>query len=315
MKTTTARQHRPGSEETVVGSLRELLRGLIDYAGLFPPARLDMAATVDRYARGLRGSEAWMVGRIIIPAGRLDEFEEHAGALFPRDAAAEPWRVSALTAPAGADGLAGDLERIVTFNEGHEDPSAGLAVIDVIELTAAAPSQIETALGRIPDELFPFFELPIDDDPRGLVAALAGSDAGAKVRTGGLTAESFPAAGDLSRFILACAAADTPFKATAGLHHPVRQHHESVQTRMYGFFNVFVAACLVHASVLDEPAAAALLEEEAPESFVFGDDELAWRGHRLRRAGIEKAREHFAISFGSCSFDEPREDLRRLKLL
>ena len=102
MKTTTARQHRPGSEETVVGSLRELLRGLIDYAGLFPPARLDMAATVDRYAQELRGSEAWMVGRIIIPAGRLDEFEEHAGALFPRDAAAEPWRVSALTAPAGA---------------------------------------------------------------------------------------------------------------------------------------------------------------------------------------------------------------------
>ncbi len=315
MKTTTASQHRPGSEEMVVGSLRELLRGLIDYAGLFPPARLGMAAAVDSYARALRGSEAWMLGRIIIPAGRLDEFEEHAGALLPREADAEPWRVSALTAPAADDGLADDLGRIATFNGVHDDPSAGLAVIDVIELTAAAPSQIEAALGRIPDELFPFFELPVDDDPRGLVAALAGSDAGAKVRTGGLNAESFPAAGLLARFILACAAADTPFKATAGLHHPVRQYHESVQTRMYGFFNVFVAACLAHASVLDEPVVVALLEEEAPESFVFGDDELAWHGHRLRRAGIEKAREHFAISFGSCSFDEPRDDLRRMNFL
>ena len=63
------------------GSSRPLLRwGLIDYAGLFPPAALAMDDAVGRYARPTgAGRDAWMLGRFIVPASRLGEFEQRRG--------------------------------------------------------------------------------------------------------------------------------------------------------------------------------------------------------------------------------------------
>src|SRR5690606_14523404 len=100
-----------------------------------------------------------------------------------------------------------DLDRIAAFNDLHEDPANGFALIDAIELKGDSASAIDSALDMIPDELFPFFEIPITDDPRGLIASLVGSEAGAKVRTGGVTADLYPQADHLARFIHACAGA------------------------------------------------------------------------------------------------------------
>ena len=73
-------------------------------------------------------------------------------------------------------------------------------------------------LAMLPEGVTAYFELPIDADP----APLAGGRGRAKVRTGGLTPEAFPAPADLARFLYRCAKARVPFKATAGLHHPIR---------------------------------------------------------------------------------------------
>jgi hypothetical protein len=53
-----------------------LLRDLIDYAGLFPPASLDMAAAVANYDSYSRSEWNWILGRFIVPVARLGEFEE-----------------------------------------------------------------------------------------------------------------------------------------------------------------------------------------------------------------------------------------------
>ncbi|MEE8154073.1 MAG: hypothetical protein V3T53_03820 [Phycisphaerales bacterium] len=291
------------------------MSNLIDYAGLFPPAKLDMPTTVRNYADYLSNPEAWMLGRLLVPAGRMDEFERCAGSLFPHDDDADLWRLSCLTAPAGERQLNDDLQRIALFNDQHAVPVAGLAMIDVIELRADSAQKIDDALNVIPDELFAFFELPIEDDPRGLIAALAGGDAGAKVRMGGVTADATPAPPPLARFIGACASANVPFKATAGLHHPIRHHEDSVGARTFGFLNVFVGACLAHELQLDQGLLADLLDDESSSSFRFDAEGLAWREHRLSHGQITNARDHFAVSFGSCSFDEPRDGLRDLKLL
>ncbi|MHC4108016.1 MAG: hypothetical protein ACYSXF_02220 [Planctomycetota bacterium] len=311
MTVPTSGQHK----KTVAASLHTLLEAIVDYAGLFPPARLDMPTTVRNYAEYRAGPDAWMLGRIVVPVARLDEFEGHASALLPVEQEAEPWHLSALTAPAGDPGLPADLERIGTFNEAHRDAAAGLAVIEVIELRGQGADVIDQALRTIPDELVAFFELPIGEDPRGLIAALAGSGFGAKVRSGGLTSANFPSNEQLARFLAACAIAPVPFKATAGLHHPVRRYDDSVKTKMHGFLNVFVAACLLCASGLDESELIELLDDESPDAFTFGDDGLGWRGRRATTGDVAEARAHLAISFGSCSFDEPREDLRALHLL
>jgi hypothetical protein len=274
-----------------------------------------MPTTVANYASYLASDDAWLLERLIIPVSRLDEFEEHAAAHLPKSAELDPWPISALTRPAGEEDLTDDLDRIAMFNDRHSDPRHGLALIDVIELKAQTADVIDDAIDVIPADLYPFFEFPIDDDPRGLIAALVGGEAGAKVRTGGVTADLYPSPAHLARFIAACAAADVPFKATAGLHHPLRHHSASVNAKEFGFLNVFIAAALALNGDLADAELVALLEEDAISAFRFDDGGLTWREHRITVDAIEDARLAFAVSFGSCSFDEPRVDLRALGLL
>ncbi|MGB3541393.1 MAG: hypothetical protein WBA11_00585, partial [Rubrivirga sp.] len=83
-----------------------LLDGLVDYAGLFPPAALDLEAAVGEYARHRSGDHAWMLQRFIAPAGRLAEGDDPAATLDAhgdRFHSGDPWHVSVL-------GLAGDGE-------------------------------------------------------------------------------------------------------------------------------------------------------------------------------------------------------------
>lgn len=298
--------------QTETATIKTLLAGIIDYAGLFPPAKLDMAATVSNYAGYLAGSEAWMLGRLVVPVARLDEFEAAAKGVLGGD---EPWHLSALTVPAGDPGLQRDLERVAAFNETHANARSGLARIGSIELRGAGPGAIEAALDLVPDEIFPFFELAADADPRGPAAALAGSDAGAKIRTGGTEPSAYPAPAQVARFIAGCAAADVPFKATAGLHQPLAHRNESVGADELGFLNVFVAAALAKSRTLDEAAVREVLADRSAGSFSFTDSTLAYRDHELALDVVEATRQHFAISFGSCSFTEPIDGLRALKLL
>jgi hypothetical protein len=121
-------------------------------------------------------------------------------------------------------------------------------------------------------------------------------------------------------FIRRCAAANVPFKATAGLHHPLRSIHrftyqpESASGIMHGFVNLFLAAAFSRAG-MESDLAVQLLEEQSAEAFQFDLNGVGWRQCRLSRDEIAAARRSFAVSFGSCSFTEPIDDLRSLHLL
>jgi len=296
-------------------SLQALLGHIVDYAGLFPPARLDMAPTVRNYAEYLDSPGAWMLGRLILPVARFEEFEREAQALLPAKLGEAPWLISALASPAGDAELAVDLDAISAFNERHADPACGLAVVDVVELRGESAEAIDEALDMIPGELFPFFEMPVASDPRGLLAAVAGLDAGAKVRTGGMQAEAIPSPAHLARFIAASAGAAVPFKATAGLHHPFRHASPALGVPEFGFLNVFLAACLGQLHDLNERDLQTILEAESPSKLRIEDGVLVWGDHSMTTEQVEEARDFFAVSFGSCSFEEPREHLRALGLL
>lgn len=295
-------------------TIRTLVEGIIDYAGLFPPAQLDMPETLRNYTEYLRGSDSWMLGRLVVPVARLDQFETVAQALtcLPRDEGAEPWQLSAIATP---EGLARDLERIDAFNAAHADPAAGLASIGSIELRGADVAAVEAALDAIPDELFPFFEIDVAADPRGLLAALSGCDAGAKVRTGGAKPESVPTPAQLARFLHAAAAAEVPFKATAGLHHPLRHRLEATGACEFGYINVFAAAAIAWGGGSSETELRGVLEQEEPGAFAFGAEGLRYGRREISGEDIARARRSFAVSFGSCSFTEPLDGLRALKLL
>lgn len=316
----------------VIQSLRTLLTGLVDYAGLYPPAKLGMTAAAENYARYLRGEHAWMLGRFVCPASRLGELSEAASALMPgtfatsgyreHADATEPWTVSVVV-----DGtLEAALDEIDRFNERHAEEDRGRAVSDALEVKAPDAAFVDSALDKIPEDVYPFFEVPgltpgENGDPRGIVAALSGETAGAKIRTGGVVPGAFPTAAQIAGFIAACDAADVPFKATAGLHHPVRAEfpltYEPGCPRgvMHGFLNVFMAAALIRGTSLDAADAARVIGEMDPGAFRFTEADASWQDRVVSSAKLAAVREGFALSFGSCSFEEPVEDLQRLGLL
>lgn len=303
------------NDSTPAATLSVLLDGLIDYAGLFPPAKLDMNPMVRTYHEQMLAGTGWMVGRVVVPVPLLPEFEAAAQGLLPDEADADPWCISARPAPCGDPELAVDFQRIAAFNERHADTANGRALIDVIELPGASAEAIDSALDLMPDDLFPFVELDLNADIRGLLAVLAGSEAAAKVRTGGMRPELYPSIESLAGFITDCAAAGVPFKATAGMHHPLPSDNLAVGAREHGFLGVFLGACLAATQELDVGTLAEILRIDDPGQLEFTDDIARIGTHEITRDEIEEARLSFAISYGACSIAEPVEDLEALGLL
>jgi hypothetical protein len=297
-----------------MNAIHTLLRQSIDYAGLFPPAELGMSEAVDNYLRYRAGSEAWALGRFIVPATRLAEFEEAAGDGSSERPGPQPWQLSALVGP----DLADDLDKIAGFQGRNAGAAQGMTV-DTIEAKAHTVSAIQETMRRIPDGLQVYFELPVEPDPTDLLATVARVGGRAKVRTGGVTPEAFPSTASLARFIHACARAKVPFKATAGLHHALRAEYrltyeeDSGSGVMFGFLNLFLATALVR-NGMGERDTRDILEESSPAAFRADDGAISWRDHRLDRQALGRSRESM-VSFGSCSFTEPIAELQSLHWL
>ena len=292
-----------------VGSLHSLLSGAIDYAGLFPPAALSMSQTVTNYAEYLASGDAWALGRFIVSAGQLDEFAAAFEALFPTGPPGSPWRLSALIGP----DIAGDLAKVAAFHQRHRDA----AVIDTLELKAANGNAIADAVERARGAFVTFHEISLEGDPQELLNAIARAGGRAKIRTGGLTPDAIPAPAAVARFLERAAAVGVGFKATAGLHHPLRAEQrltdepDSPRAVMHGFINVFLAASLAHTGWSAEQLVR-VLEECSASAFQFGPDGSTWRQHHAANDMLRAARKQFLISFGSCSFEDPITELRAL---
>jgi hypothetical protein len=252
----------------IAAPLKALLRNLIDYAGLYPPASLPLEIVVERYGCFRASPDGWILNRLILPAAKLPN-----------------------VLPAGLS-----TARISLVVDDEPGP---------------LPPQVETleTKGTRRLSLPTYCEAPLS----------AITDAFAKVRTGGLTPEAIPPTEDLANFLATAANRRLPFKATAGLHHPVRSMRaltyapDSPRAMMHGFLNVFTAAAFAWHGAERETVQDVLEETEAT-AFAFGAKALEWRGRQLSTGQIADARQNFAHSFGSCSFEEPIGDLRALEL-
>lgn len=318
----------------MTNSLRALLEGLIDYAGIFPPAGLPVAEAVRNFAHYRGEPDAWMLARFVFPARRLPELDGFAATLFTAET---PLAVSALgtsgeDANSALSALGDDLAAIHAFRDQHRErvvvdaietrlPSSLASASDPAALRAYLVAADDAIQAGSPAPVTVFHETPLAADwsaqiPRvaGALAA-AGCAAGFKLRTGGLEASAFPSSLQVATMIDACRRAGVAFKATAGLHHPLRHLNAALETHMHGFLNVFGGAALAAAHDLDAAALARILAEEDPAAFRFDGDTLGWRELSAPVTAVIEARRTLAISFGSCSFDEPREDLAALGLL
>jgi hypothetical protein len=326
---------------TTAASLRVLLAGAIDYAGLFPPASLDMRTAVRNYSRYLSNTDydtprwniqRWALGRFVLPAARLDEFNsEFLNA--QENFASEPWHLSGIVSAAK---VVSDLAAVDAFNR-----TARGAVIDSIEVPVGSSDEIDFVHKHQPAGTAVFCEIAPEgaDQLLPILRQAGGPGLRVKLRTGGLVPSAIPSLQAVACFLARCAHFGVPFKATAGLHHPLRgmrpltYQPDGPQAMMHGFLNVFTAAGI--AWVAASGASAARPQSPTPSALLttlstcladreranwhFGDDALTWSGDekpvRLDLDTLRTVRSQFALSFGSCSFEEPMSELHELDLL
>ena len=271
-----------------VTPVRRLLEGVVDYAGLFPPAALDLRSAAENYAAYLEGEQAWMLGSFVAPAGRLHELAP----LIPRRQ--RPWNVSALA----GTGVRDDIRAVELFEAG------GAGRVKWIEVKANSLEQIRQAREWTPRTKGIYFEIT----EAALLDAVRACGARAKLRTGGLTPDAVPKSDTVARFLSATRDKQVPFKCTAGLHHALRS------AEMHGFLNVLLASVFAQTAVSNEELVEIL---EARSGAVFGweEDGVTWHQYRVTNQQIAQARERGMISFGSCSFEEPVAGLQSLGLL
>jgi len=303
----------------VSDSLRALLDQAIDYAGMFPPCGLALEPALQNQANYVCSPEAWMLNGFVLPIEQFDsttqflsEFDTH-----------HPFRVAALgpkttNADAFLDALYNAHAAIRSFSRYNTD------LVSISHLEMFLPADVDSASLKgarsIVGELPVFWEAPPEKAEQA-IALIAGHNSdehmatfGYKMRTGGVTADAFPSSEQIVRALVTPVTHQFPMKFTAGLHHPIRQFRDEVKTKMHGFLNVLGAAVLAAEHQWRADQAAMMLEDEDSGSFSFAADFFAWRNWKIDTERLQYRRK-LVRSFGSCSFDEPRDDLRALNLL
>lgn len=318
------------------------MNDLIDYAGLFPPAKLPFQQAVSEYLQHRQQKETWMLGRFICPVGQVSALSPFREQLSH---ASTPLRLSILLTEIGLTngfsseiaqsiGQANDLLNDMSIEHSIEMVECRLTK-DFLQNNGSPEiwkflDEVEQSWGECSLTNIPVFFEPVRDRswseviPRLLESMAIWSEQrqsgspfvpGFKLRCGGETAQAFPSIEEVSTAICYCAEFAIPFKATAGLHHPLRHFHQPLHTHMYGFFNIFGAALLAYGLRLPFSEIRKIVREEDSSRFRFNEDGFHWQNLQLGTDKITSLRQNKIRSFGSCSFTEPREDLQNLGLL
>lgn len=290
---------------------RTLLGRAIDYAGLFPPALLPLPEVLSRYREYRASAEAWALGRLVIPADRLAELAVIARA-SPRASEGvrsargpvDPVPISALVGTGTAD----DVDAIERFNREQT-----VARVETVEVKAGSAGTALAVLAAIPPAWVSYLEVPVGEAGEAVLDVVAARGVRAKVRTGGTRADAFPDPDALSRFLTAAEARGVPFKATAGLHHPLRGSfpltyaEDAPSGTMYGYLNLALAALLAWSGRGESAIRDALLESEA-SALRIENASLCWRDDSFPVEILQTMRSEFFHGFGSCSFREPLDE-------
>jgi hypothetical protein len=259
---------------------------ILDYAGMFPPAKLTLEDALRNFREYQRHKHAGFLGRFVMPAF--------------------PWTDQApreLTLIVRADQINQDLRTVAADSIEVAWTDCGLFSDFLTLLEESFPGRIFVELN---------WRKPYDI----LMAMLAEKRRfGVKLRTGGVTPEAIPPSRAIADFLLAAANHRLPMKATAGLHVPVPNDDPDVGARMHGFFNFFCAGFLAYSGRGDRESVTNVLENFSYEDFSFGEQSMRCGTVEFSKHEIEHLRSRWLLSFGSCSFLEPVEHLERHGLI
>jgi hypothetical protein len=257
-----------------------------------------------------------MLGRFICPVNSLQYLNQDS----------KPYTISVVLTTDKS--FTDNLKKIIGFNT----ENAGHKTIQSLEIRctmntlenggekifAELISQLTDHFDGHPDIHTIFIELPPEQrtSESMVIDLLAQQERfGIKLRCGGEIPAAFPSAEQIGTSLYNAAQAGIPFKATAGLHHPFPRIEEIMRVKQHGFINLFSAAMFLKAQKVDRESVTEILEDENRDNFQLKGERLVWKERSLSMNDIESIRHNFAISFGSCSFTEPLDDLRHAGLI
>jgi hypothetical protein len=251
---------------------------LLDDASQFPPGNLPLEPAWEAHRRWRHSDRAPLVGRFLVPSARA----------------------GALTQLILRDGSEGIELGIVVGGDGFDGLGSLAAYTTSVELRGSVDDAARWC------NQFPDATVFLEGVPPAAVSVLRERNGrvGAKLRCGGLKAAAFPSVETVAVFVESCVRLDVPFKATAGLHQPLRHWDPEIGVLHHGFLNIWAATALA-ARGTGGSDVREVLEIDHPDS---------WRKLALSRAEIDQARRWFT-AFGTCSIDEPLDGLASIGLL
>jgi hypothetical protein len=298
-------------------SLRSLLTGIIDYAGIYPPAQLPFEESLRHYVDYADSPFHWLVGSLVCPVAKLAELKSReqkytqlaklplaligSGGSSPEELVAQchkdfelfdSLRSSNWVARSYEFRIPADLAAAESMNEALKSATADCPASNVfceIPIIELSREEIQSAITNVAKTNRCFV----------------------KFRLGGTSAEAFPTTETLAWAIEVAASTGIGVKFTAGLHHPFYHLDKTLNVRMHGFLNVFCAAVLAKEHGLESQTIEAILMETDRAEFSFDDEGMKVGNIGATNSQIEAGRE-FAVGFGSCSVMEPVEDLQNL---
>jgi len=276
-----------------------------------------MKSAVRNYAEYRAGIDRDILGRFVVPSSRLGEFADASRAMLERGAGSVPWCLTVLV----GDDLAEARRAILEFTSTHmSDSEGGHSLCDSVEMRARDEQQMTEAVKAFQRPLHQFFEVSLEPGFERTLETVSSLRASAKVRTGGVTPDAFPSSETIVRFVAKCNELGIPFKATAGLHHPLCGTYpltyatSAPRATMYGYVNLFLASAFIRKGIAEDDARA-ILDESSTNAFSFRESGVSWRGNELNRDDLRMTRSRLFTSFGSCSFREPVDEARELGLI
>ena len=310
-------------------SFKAFMGGIIDYAGMFPTAFLNLEEAFTNYSKYLKSKDNWMLAGFVCRPSDLTDLIK----LLEKEKMENKLKLSILLNNSGKSDMMissvkRDVNQIKNFQSFYQN-------VDLFSFEIRLPESVTVNAKKTADTVFEilnvlsyefyeykvFFEtFVIDKNWRSYienvnaVLEITNADTGLKLRTGGLEPKLFPEAEKIAYIVKASNYHKLPLKATAGLQHPVTHFNTEVKAKMYGFLNIFGAILLNHKHNLSINSLMEIINDESPKSFKFTKDEFIYKEYSMTSEEITEARK-YGYSFGSFSFDEPREDLKKLKLL
>jgi len=288
---------------------------LIDYAGLFPPARLPITDAVHDYRMLRSGDLGWVSGRFLCAASQLSDLASVATATFLTGES--PWEVGVIF-----DGPQGESAALTADFQAEMDPAMTIAGAEA-KLTKATPAAVASLLDAmlsVATDVVPFVEIdrsmPIGHQVDLISEGLGARHrvGGVKLRCGGETADAFPAPSEVAGFIMAATDRSLPFKATAGLHQPIRHLDDDIGIERHGFLNILMASALAERG-MDATVVEAVIADTDKDAFSVSAAFASWRDHEIPGSALRRVRRTGFVAYGSCDFYEPTEALESLGFL